>query len=190
MNFFERYLLSRIDRALDDGKPLTGLTRLFVQRYEPLRRYYESMLALELELRFSDDIPSEPCTLPTAGPFPRNRPIAALFHPLGYAAAVCLLIVAGIFVPSAPEPPPSVFVPTVVVADPTPTDDFALESLSAIVPWEEIHGVSSAFVPPSLWQGPPVLSPIDSLIAFSERPLELTTTLLEHVGSFIAKADN
>lgn len=154
MKLFERYLLTRIDRALDDGKPLTGLTRRFVLRNERLRHYYESMLALELELRFSDDIPAvKPFVIP-ARLVSHKRLLA-----VGSTVAVCLLIAVGILFW---ETPSHVSPHSVDVASAEAVDDVFRETLTAFAPAE-------------------------SLIEFSERPLELTSMLLAQVGSIVTK---
>ena len=78
MKLFEHYLLSRMERALDDGEPLTGLTRLFVLRHQRLRHYYESQLALEL--RFMDRNTVKEMTSP--------NPVPSGFRGLGWTMQV------------------------------------------------------------------------------------------------------
>jgi hypothetical protein len=160
MKLIERYLQSCIDRALDDGKPLTGLTRQLVLRHERLRYYYESMLALELELRFSDETPAvKPFVVPAKSvSYKQHKRLLAA----GSTIAVCLLIAVGILFQGTPEMPSSGSLSPVDVAAAESFDDVFHETLTAFAPAE-------------------------SLIDFSERPLELTATLLAQVGSIVTK---
>ena len=157
MRLLERYFLSRIDRALDDGKPLTGLTRWMARRNDRLRHYYESMLALELELRFSDEIPLVVARKASSVPRKSRRLIWT-----GAAVAACLLIAIGLVFHRPQE------TPTTVDVTATPNDVFP-ELLSAVLPLEGID---------------------ESLIDFSERPLELTSMFVTQVGSIIATRSN
>lgn len=50
----EPWFVRQIDQALDDAKPLNGLTAWAVRHSDMLREYYENMLELEIELRFSN----------------------------------------------------------------------------------------------------------------------------------------
>ena len=165
MKIFERFLISRIDRALDDGQPLTGLTRQFVLRNERLRSYYESMLALELDLRFADDeqVPALPSCRRfsdhRALPSPRHRWITVIA-----AVAVCFLVAVGLFLRETPKIPPNGAGNSPEIAQIPPKDDDFRETLAAFLP-----------------------SPEEAIIDFSERPLELTATILAHVGSFVVK---
>ena len=168
MRIFERYLTARIDRALDDGKPLTGLTRRFVMHNKRLRRYYESMLALELELRFSDDVPpadSSPIPAKQMVPFPRQRRYASA---IGLAAAVGFLVVAAVLFRWRPETSSTV---DYHLAKRPPINDEAQETLTALVSWTETQDALLT----------------ESLVAFSERPLELMSILWEPVSSVITK---
>jgi hypothetical protein len=151
MKLLEQYFLARVDRALDDGTPLTGLTRWFVKRNDRLRSYYESMLALEMELRFSNAmLTGFPMTASRpASPFPHRK-----FLGIGATVAVCLLVVVGLVFHRTPEP-----LPTNLPNDALP------EVLTTVVSLEGID---------------------ESLIDFSERPLELTASFLAQVGSLIA----
>ena len=160
MKLIERYLQSRIDRALDDGKPLAGLTRQLVLHNERLRHDYESMLALELELRFSDDTPAAKPFVVPAKPVSHKRHKRLLA--VGSTVAVCLLIAVGILFRGTPEMPSS--------GSPTPVDIAAAESFDDV-----FQETLTAF------------APAESLIDFSERPLELTATLLAQVGSIVTK---
>lgn len=165
MRFLETYLISRIDKALDDGEPLTGLTRWFVQRNDRLRDYYESMLELEIELRFSDELP--PSVPIVAAKMPSS---VFLQRRLWYTTGttVCLLFIAALFIWKAAEEQPIVSAPpesiTENIAEFTP-DDFQ-EMLAAVIP-----------------------ATAESLVDFSERPIELTSMLLSQVGYFVSKTN-
>ena len=163
MKLLELYLLSRIDRALDDGKPLTGWTRRFVQRNKRLRRYYESMLALELELRFSDDGGPIAFAEKNLSVSQKSRlPLA-----IGAAVAIGLLIAVGLVYRS--ETP--VFPPLNSIVETVPVDDTVRE-MSAAVSLDDFDGTG----------------PVESLLDFSERPLELTSMLLAGIGSVVAES--
>ena len=152
MKLFERILLARIDRALDDGKPLTGLTSRLVLRNERLRRYYESMLALELELRFSDDASSDIPVVASRSVSRRSRrPFA-----VGIAAVACLLVAIGLFFQGTPESPPMVY--------PPPGDAFPGSSV-ALVPWEGIDEALVDFSERPLELTSMLVSQIGSVIA-------------------------
>lgn len=56
-SWIDGYFLYKIERALDDGEPLGGWTAWYVRRRPELRHYYESMLEMEIELRFAEDMP-------------------------------------------------------------------------------------------------------------------------------------
>ena len=153
MKLFERYLLSRVERALDDGKPLTGLTRLFVLRHQRLRHYYESQLALELELRFSDVPAIEPMILsrPAVSVQRKNRRLIIVI-----ATASCLLFVIGlIFYQPSEEPMNTSIYPAIPSVA---YDEGELQNILA-----------------------------ESLIDFSERPLEQMSMFFAQVGSAVSK---
>jgi len=164
MKLLEHYLLSCIDRALDDGKPLTGWTGRLIRRNERLRRYYEFLLALELELRFSDDVSSAEPTIALLKKTP--PPFQKIRHPfvMGATVAVLLLVAIGLFFREAPPTQPPLPPPEIV--DAPSIDDVFLELVSA-VPWKE--------------------TPTEAIVDFSERPLEWTSMLLAQVGSVVAK---
>ena len=152
MKLFERYLLSRIELALDNGEPLTGLTRLFVLRQPRLRHYYESQLALELELRFSD--------VPVLEPMIVSRPATPVqrksrrFIIGSVATAACVLLAIGlIFYQTQEEATP---IPPIVPSVAYDEDEF--QNILA-----------------------------ESLIDFSERPLEQMSMFLAQVGSAVSK---
>jgi len=202
MKLIERYLLDRIEWALDNGEPLTGMTRWFVLRSDRLRRYYESMLELELELRFSDApalepvlvrrpaaatpqkrrqtadgslqqtqavkhchrnlLPSAVCRLLSMPQFRAGSSIVIGGLAIGVAAAACLLV--GLFLHLMPEQPTAV--PTAHVAP---------------IQEEEYRGLLIALVP-NIDDEPLA----ESLLVFSDRPIESMSMLLARVGSVVA----
>jgi len=170
MRVLERFLLAHIDRALDDGKPLVGLIRLLVRRNERLRRYYEAMLALELELRFSDDVPvGQPSVVLSEKVSSVSRMRRRLFV-MGTTVAVCALIaIVLVFRPVKNTLP--IILPAPPDAHVTSSDDTFREALVAFVPLEQFDGTT----------------PAESLINFSERPLELTSKFLAPIGFVVAK---
>ena len=163
MRLLEHFFLARIDRALDDGKPLTGLTRWFVMRSPRLRRYYESTLALELKLRFSDEIPATPPMIASRQATLVPRKSQSLIG-IGTTVAACLLVAVGLAFILTPEKPTTIVSFPFDVPD-TP-ESAPLELLAALVPLEGFD---------------------ESLVDFSERPLELTSLFLAQVGTVITK---
>lgn len=51
----DSWVRERLDRALDDGVPPRGVVAWYLARSPRWQRYYESMLGLELALRFSEE---------------------------------------------------------------------------------------------------------------------------------------
>ena len=167
VNFIERYFMNQVDRALDDGVPLTGLTAWYVRRNPEFRKYHEHMLGMELELCFSE---TEAVIRPPI--FPSLYAVSAKsirYIPLTVAAV--LLFALGItvyFLPSKTSVLPEPIYSARRTMEDEPTIDLAV---LFVMP----TGFSFEPVEPKL----PLDDTVVSLARFTEQPLESTLVLLE-----------
>lgn len=184
-SLLDRYMTGRIDRALDDARPLDAPTAWYVRRNPALWDYYATMLALEIELRFpSSEHPDEPpFRPPTASPkrsgaSPEYRSASKATYSAMRTASVVAVLSAVVMLAfwlrsTAPTPEPQ---PSRIAADAKidPAELFALS--------DSLRQVVRSEIVPSFPIGPSAPNPVESIVAFAERPLSSTLSLLETIG--------
>ena len=185
------YLLSRIDKALDDARPLQGWLAWIVCRDEELRHYYETMLEIEVELRFSDlnsqsvfqDFTiAKPLSVDNAGK--SQNPSRRFRHVFvaSTAAVLVFMIMLPLFVFMNQESsisksdPVDIISPHVSSEDEEETIDFA-RFLATV---KQVN--SDVSFPPNPFSDLPLYDfHLDMVSEFSEHPLESTLTILERI---------
>ena len=191
----DRYVLSRIDRALDDAAPLTGWMAWYVRNNPEVREYYEQMLEMELELRFPENATE------TANVFRVSVSSSLLYaaserpnrHVLR-GIAVVLFIAIGITAYFSPFKAPFKSEPTLTSGtvaavsgtpiekpDDAPTIDLAEFFTITSPPGNFLPPFENPFESPekSHYLHSPFDEPVASLVRFSKQPLESTLSFLE-----------
>lgn len=178
MILLDRYFTARIDRALDEGRPLSGWTARYVRNRPELREYYESMLEMELELRFPLSEVSATETKPVAArPGVGDRTKKFLLQGVAPIAVLLALVLIPL-IPLTMRPGKPVE-PVVVQKD--ERIDLA-DLLGIAAPLTEIVPTPEnplADVQWGAWSNPESILPVESVVRFTEQPLESLVSLLE-----------
>lgn len=192
----DRFFLARIDRALDDAEALRGWTAWYVRRRPDLWNYYETMLQMELELRFPDsecDVSTEiptPVRLETVREVDTNSS-ARRDRLFVYSAIAILFLALTLFflapgkriVPDIPIGPQT---PEFAVVHPVESSRIDLAELLSIA-----EPVAKSVLPENSpfeleWSRPSerFSFPVESIVGFSEKPIESTLSFLEQARIF------
>ncbi|MGL4943618.1 MAG: hypothetical protein ACRC46_10555 [Thermoguttaceae bacterium] len=171
VNWFRERIVRDLDRALDDGQPPRGLAAFALRHSTELQRYYESMLAMELALRFAphDNVSHDDATT-SQTLRPASRATAKLpqrtmrWTRLAIAATVLIVGVALWLRPTAVNSPPEEIVAV------TETDS---------VPFAEITLFTDAIAESAL---PQFGFPVGTVVSFADAPLTTTLSILETAG--------
>ncbi len=173
----ERFFQARIDRALDEARPLDRVTAWYVRRHSDLRDYYESLLRLEIELRFSNEFAATAVSVNK--PLPKHSGRVRILATATVAMALLVFLTATVLFPPEPTESPGRMIAT---ADPLKTNEETQERIDlahlfdlAIPLAERIATVESPFAAPVF----SMELPVQSVVRFSEQPLESTLNLLE-----------
>ncbi|MDR1962225.1 MAG: hypothetical protein LBQ50_00400 [Planctomycetaceae bacterium] len=187
MNFLNRYWMARIDRALDEARPLDGWTAWYVRRNPVLWEYYAAMLQLELELRFPDtEFPNDPVVLTNCRNLQPDSRLNNRFKKrtwIGVTAAVFLIFITIFLFSDFLKQ--RMKVPEIVteLAEDQKIDlaeVFTGLFFAAVPVAEVVSPIENPFDPP--FKVPALEFPVEPIVHFTDRPLESTLTFLETAG--------
>lgn len=201
ISILDRFFLARIERALDDAEPLRGFTAWYVRRRPALRNYYETMLQMELELRFPENELGVPSKFSRSNKFETdvvdglssagtNRDARRYRHLVYYAVAVLLLALTAFFLspgrkmdPDLPQRPDFATHRSPEATDSTPFDLAELLSIAEPIT-KSVLPENSPFE--LQWSRPSerFSFPVESIVGFSEKPIESTLSFLERARVF------
>lgn len=194
----DRFFLTRIDRALDDARPLDALTDRYLRRRPRLRSYYESMLMMELELRFADC--EEP--IPVSSRSRSKRELQSekrnrLTGPMCLTAVVLLVLATAVsvFIYRLSGPVGTISPADSAMNNSLGEDVFTVDqridladltalltaSFSDVVPPSESLPFDPFQRRPPTREWPTWERSVEPLVEFTEKPLETTFAFLEQV---------